>query len=481
MATPPVEPQAVRNQVEEILKSPGFARNERLSGFLRFIVEQHLEGRGAGLKESVIGTEVFRRTADYNTKSDPIVRTEARRLRIRLTEFYQLSGAAATIVIELPKGGYVPVVRVAEGSQATPSPPKDLTTTLLKPRLVASVLAAVTLLGAALVWGRLLSVHRTRTAANSPAYDTFLRARDAEMAPACTGAELSAELFEETIAKDVSFAPAYAGLAAMEAARSGFDRFRPSERAAMLVKGWTAARKAIELDPLLPDAQDALGMMQARQAQWREAEHSFRRAIALAPGEPLWRDHFAVFMLLPLDRIEEAIQQLRKAEELAPRQLEIHHALTLALRAAGRFDDADFHCSKAAENDRQLSGCWAEIFSRQGKNVDAVRILETAWNGRLLNVGAESLGIAYARAGRRDDAERIADMVPRPSSKAAIFAALGDKGRTFEILERMLPMGPTRLGRNLTSPEFAMLRGDARLGDIRRRLGLPEATPQPAP
>ncbi len=481
MATRPVEAKAVRDQVEKILKSPGFARNERLSRFLRFIVEQLLEGRAAELKESVIGTEVFRRAAAYNTKSDPIVRTEARRLRARLTEFYERAGAAATIVIELPKGGYVPVVRVAEGSHATPSPPKNLTATLLGARLVAAALATVTLLGVALVWGRLLPVHRSRTGANSPAYDTFLRARDAEMAPACTGAELSAELFEGTIAKDVSFAPAYAGLAAMEAARSGFDRFSPSERAAILVKGWTAARKAIELDPLLPDAQDALGMMQARQAQWRQAEYSFRRAIALAPGEPLWRDHFAVFMLLPLDRIEEAIQQLRKAEELAPKQLEIHHALTLALRAAGRFDDADFHCRNAVENNLQLSGCWAETLSRQGKNADAVRILETAWNGRLLNVGAESLGIAYARAGRRQDAERIAAMVPRPSSKAAIFAAMGDKGRTFETLDRMLPMGPTRIGRDLISPEFAMLRGDARLGAIRRKLGLPEAMPQPLP
>ncbi len=127
--------------------------------------------------------------------------------------------------------------------------------------------------------------------------------------------------------------------------------------------------------------------------------------------------------------------------------MEVHHGLTLALRAAGRYDDADFHCHHAVENDWQLSGCWAETLSRQGKNFDAVRILETAWNGRLLNVGAESLGIAYARAGRRQDAERIAAMVPRPSSKAAIFAAMGDKGRAFEILDSMLPMGPTRMGR----------------------------------
>lgn len=55
------EAAAVRRQLEEVLKSPGFARNDRLSRFLRFVVERHLEGRSQELKESVIGIEVFGR------------------------------------------------------------------------------------------------------------------------------------------------------------------------------------------------------------------------------------------------------------------------------------------------------------------------------------------------------------------------------------------------------------------------------------
>ncbi len=193
-------------------------------------MEQHLEGRGAELKESVIGTEVFRRTADYNTKSDPIVRTEARRLRARLTEFYERAGAAAAIVIELPKGGYVPVVRVAESSQATPFTSQKLNR-LAPEAEVGGRYSHGHAAGLGVGMGTAPAGPPIANGANSPAYDTFLRARDAEMAPACTGAELSAELFEETIAKYVSFAPAYAGLAAMEAARSGFDRSaRPSAR-----------------------------------------------------------------------------------------------------------------------------------------------------------------------------------------------------------------------------------------------------------
>jgi hypothetical protein len=65
--------------------------------------------------------------------------------------------------------------------------------------------------------------------------------------------------------------------------------------------------------------------------------------------------------------------------------------------------------------------------------------------------------------------------VPRPASKARIFAALGDKDRTFEALKQMVPMGPTRIGRDvLISSEYAFLRGDPRLKDLRQKVGLPE-------
>jgi hypothetical protein len=91
-------------------------------------------------------------------------------------------------------------------------------------------------------------------------------------------------------------------------------------------------------------------------------------------------------------------------------------------------------------------------------------------------MGAQFLGVAYARAGRRQDAERVAAIAPRPAGKAVIFAALRDKDRTLEALEQMVPMGPTRVGRDLMSPEFAFLRGDPRLKALRKRVGLPEET-----
>ena len=58
--------------------------------------------------------------------------------------------------------------------------------------------------------------------------------------------------------------------------------------------------------------------------------------------------------------------------------------------------------------------------------------------------------------------------------RALIFAGLGDKERTLEAVERMTALGPVRLGRDLTYPELALLRGDPRLNAIRKKVGLPE-------
>src|SRR5438874_12326207 len=109
------EAQAARRQLERVLESPGFSRNERLSGFLRFVVEGHLDGKDHELKESVIAIEVFGRRPNFDSRVDPVVRTEAARLRARLNEYYIKEGKADALVIELPKGGYVPRFReVAE-------------------------------------------------------------------------------------------------------------------------------------------------------------------------------------------------------------------------------------------------------------------------------------------------------------------------------------------------------------------------------
>jgi TolB-like protein len=112
MSPTKADAQGAVKHLERVLESDVFARSEQLSRFLRFVVERHLDGCDHELKESVIGVEVFGRQPDYNPKHDPVVRTEARRLRARLGQFYDGEGSGDSLIIELPKGGHVPVIRL---------------------------------------------------------------------------------------------------------------------------------------------------------------------------------------------------------------------------------------------------------------------------------------------------------------------------------------------------------------------------------
>ena len=97
-----------------------------------------------------------------------------------------------------------------------------------------------------------------------------------------------------------------------------------ADRADLLVKMRAAAEKAIQLDPLLAEAHDALGMAYARDGQWEQSEKSFRRAIELDPSRSESYDDLAMYLLLPLGRIEEAVHQMHIAEKTDPLSPEVH-------------------------------------------------------------------------------------------------------------------------------------------------------------
>src|SRR5262245_14052155 len=117
---------AVRVQLEKILASSGFAQAERKSRFLRFTVETVLAGRGDQIKEYLLGVEVFDREASYNPQIDPIVRVEAGRIRSKLKEYYETEGRQDPVVIEFPKGSYVPVFKTREATSCEESLPQIL-------------------------------------------------------------------------------------------------------------------------------------------------------------------------------------------------------------------------------------------------------------------------------------------------------------------------------------------------------------------
>src|SRR6185369_5211121 len=147
------EAQAARRQLERVLESSGFSRNERLSRFLRFVVEGHLDSKDHELKESVIAIEVFGRRPDFDSRLDPVVRTEASRLRARLNEYYIKEGQADGLVIELPKGGYVPRFREVAEERQVIAPTPERTPARFRTRVwVALGLACVIALAAIGLW-----------------------------------------------------------------------------------------------------------------------------------------------------------------------------------------------------------------------------------------------------------------------------------------------------------------------------------------
>jgi TolB-like protein/Flp pilus assembly protein TadD len=109
-----ISAESIRAALEKILASPGFANADRISRFLRYTVEETLNGQTDKLKESLLGIDVFGRKPSYDPRVDAVVRTEAVKLRARLREYYESEGREDEIVIDLPKGGYIPAFRHRE-------------------------------------------------------------------------------------------------------------------------------------------------------------------------------------------------------------------------------------------------------------------------------------------------------------------------------------------------------------------------------
>jgi len=117
-----LDASAIRGQLDRILASGGFKDAGRIGPLLQFLVDKTLAGQADSIKESVLGVEVFQRPPDYDPRTDPIVRVDARRLRSRLDEYYKAHPADG-VVISLPKGGYVPVFDSVQKPRVAEEPP----------------------------------------------------------------------------------------------------------------------------------------------------------------------------------------------------------------------------------------------------------------------------------------------------------------------------------------------------------------------
>ena len=104
----------VRNQLARILESQAFDARPRNRAFLSYVVNETLAGREDRIKGYTIAQEVFQRDADFDPQQDPVVRIEAGNLRRSLERYYLTAGSGDPVVIDIPKGGYVPKFEARE-------------------------------------------------------------------------------------------------------------------------------------------------------------------------------------------------------------------------------------------------------------------------------------------------------------------------------------------------------------------------------
>ncbi|MGX5735853.1 adenylate cyclase [Bosea thiooxidans] len=151
-------------QLDRILTSPEFNVPARVRQFLSYVVEQTLSGHADRIKAYSVAVEVFGRDANFDIQNDPVVRIEAGRLRRALERYYLLAGSLDRVLIEIPKGGYVPHFRWRLDHQASPQlrsplaaprkarPARILASWLKRPWLAGSAAALAIAAAAAFIY-----------------------------------------------------------------------------------------------------------------------------------------------------------------------------------------------------------------------------------------------------------------------------------------------------------------------------------------
>ncbi len=166
--------ESVQVVLNKVLASESFAKSPKHRYFLEFIVGEVIAGRDSHLKEYTVGVEVFGRPESFDSRDDPIVRVTASRVRAKLKAYFENEGKDAPVVIELPRGSYVPVFQprlnaVEVSAEAPPSVP--LTTKTWRPvswtsgTVLSLIAIAVWLL--TLGWSPLVAIASAVTRGNS--------------------------------------------------------------------------------------------------------------------------------------------------------------------------------------------------------------------------------------------------------------------------------------------------------------------------
>ncbi len=292
----------------------------------------------------------------------------------------------------------------------------------------------------------------------------------------------SVEFFQQAIKLDPNYALAYAALADSFNAMTAYPYLSPKEA---VPQAKAAAKRALEIDPSLAEAHTALAnSLACFDWNWNEAEREFKRALELNPNDSGTHWRYAMFYLMVLGRREESIVEGKRAVELEPLNLNNGANLSGLYFHARQNDKALAEARQVFDLDQNfIVGRWAlsQASIMQGMYNEAINLNEQSLQKDPTNqVFLRFAGLAYAKAGRRQEAEQIISRYREMAKThyvmsyhiAVIYAALGDKDKAFAELEKAFEEHDYLLPRINVEPFLDPLRDDPRFKDLARRMGL---------
>jgi TolB-like protein/Tfp pilus assembly protein PilF len=318
-------------------------------------------------------------------------------------------------------------------------------------------------------------------AANAEAYEAYLKGRYFWNKRTAEGLKKALEYFNQAIEKDPVYAKAYSGLADSYALMGDWEYgVLPPEEA--LPKAKAAATRALALDNKLGEAHTSLAfVLDLFDWNWQAAETEYRKALDLSPNYATAHQWYT-WHLIVLGRNDEAIAEMRRAENLDPLSLIISSDMADVLLIARRYEQSIQQSRKTMEMDLGFAVSHYELgqaFVQKGMYREGIAELQRAI---ALSGGSKAfsahLAYAYARSGKKDRAlellndvkTRSGDGFSNSAEIALVYVGLGDTNQAMIWLEKSYQerLNPSLLMR----PCFDPLRSDRRFQSLLRRIGL---------
>ncbi len=317
---------------------------------------------------------------------------------------------------------------------------------------------------------------------NPQAYESYLKGRYFWNKRTADGLKVALAYFKQAIEEDPRYAQAYSGLADTYALLGDWQYAVMTPKEAF-PKAKAAAIKALELDSTLGEAHNSLAfVLDGFDWDFESAGKEFRRAIELNPGYAT-AHHWYAWHLSLLGRYDEAIAEMRQAENLDPLSLIINADLAELLVLAHSYDESIRQSRKTIEMDPNFAlahNQLAQAYLQKHMYDEAVAEMQKAVQ---LSGGTPTcianLARAYVASGKKSEAVKLlSDMMKRSnpgysnaSEIAMIYASLGETDQAMNWLDKGYEerFNPGVLLR----PGFDPLRSDSRFQNLLRRVGLP--------